>query len=184
MSTVDDLVGAYSRMVHLPWAAGLAPAQRTWMVVYPPTEERRVRRRLPDFENATNAGGKGWKLVDVTDTFAEWIDRHPYRDNYFRKPDSLSPAALKRYRDYVRDSVHSALEDGSDTDTVVAVVGIGALFPFLEVSVFADDIAPAVRGRLAIFFPGEYKNNNYRLLDARDGWNYLAIPITATEESL
>jgi hypothetical protein len=35
-----------------------------------------------------------------------------------------------------------------------------------------------IRGRLVIFFPGEYDSNNYRLLDARDGWNYLAVPIT------
>jgi hypothetical protein len=35
-----------------------------------------------------------------------------------------------------------------------------------------------IRGRLVVFFPGEYEDNNYRLLDARDGWNYLAVPIT------
>ena len=35
-----------------------------------------------------------------------------------------------------------------------------------------------IRGRLLVFFPGQYEHNNYRLLDARDGWNYLAIPIT------
>ena len=42
-----------------------------------------------------------------------------------------------------------------------------------------EDVAPAIQGRLAVFFPGEYESNNYRLLDARDGWNYLAVPITA-----
>jgi hypothetical protein len=35
-----------------------------------------------------------------------------------------------------------------------------------------------VRGRLVGFFPGQYEQNNYRLLDARDGWNYLAVPIS------
>ena len=45
-----------------------------------------------------------------------------------------------------------------------------------------DDIAPLVTGRLLIFFPGAYENNNYRLLDAYDGWNYLAVPITADKE--
>jgi len=29
-----------------------------------------------------------------------------------------------------------------------------------------------IRGRLLLFFPGEFENNNYRLLDAQDGWNY------------
>jgi len=35
-----------------------------------------------------------------------------------------------------------------------------------------------IAGRLLVFFPGEHEGNSYRLLDARDGWNYLAIPIT------
>ena len=28
---------------------------------------------------------------------------------------------------------------------------------------------------------GEYENNNYRLLDARPGWNYQAVPVTANQ---
>jgi len=32
-----------------------------------------------------------------------------------------------------------------------------------------------------VFFPGERDGSNYRLLDARDGWNYLATPIAAQE---
>ena len=39
-------------------------------------------------------------------------------------------------------------------------------------------------GRLLVFFPGEVEGNNYRLLDARDGWNYLATPITADKGRL
>mgnify|MGYP000987610382 CR=1 FL=1 len=35
-----------------------------------------------------------------------------------------------------------------------------------------------IRGRLVLFFPGQLEGNNYRLLDARDGWNYLAVPIS------
>ena len=38
-----------------------------------------------------------------------------------------------------------------------------------------------IRGRLLVFFPGVYEQNNYRLLDARDGWNYHAVPITASD---
>ena len=37
---------------------------------------------------------------------------------------------------------------------------------------------------LSIFFPGQYEQNNYRLLDARDGWNYLAVPITLDSAGL
>ena len=35
-----------------------------------------------------------------------------------------------------------------------------------------------VKGRLVIFFPGEYYQGNYRFLEARDGWGYRAVPIT------
>jgi hypothetical protein len=35
-----------------------------------------------------------------------------------------------------------------------------------------------VKGRLVVFFPGTLEQNNYRLLDARDGWNYMAVPIS------
>jgi hypothetical protein len=40
-------------------------------------------------------------------------------------------------------------------------------------------VANNIPGRLLVFFPGEYDQNNYRLLDARPGWNYQAVPITA-----
>jgi len=52
------------------------------------------------------------------------------------------------------------------------------LFGFTMVSLLLKEVVGDIRGRLALFFPGEYDNNNYRLLDARDGWSYLAIPIT------
>jgi hypothetical protein len=45
-----------------------------------------------------------------------------------------------------------------------------------------NEIERDIRGRVVVFFPGEYENNNYRLLDARDGWNYLAVPITLHED--
>ena len=34
------------------------------------------------------------------------------------------------------------------------------------------------RNRLVVFFPGSKDGTNYRLLNARDGWNYLAQAIT------
>jgi hypothetical protein len=61
----------------------------------------------------------------------------------------------------------------------VAVFGVGALFGFTRVSRVLKLVEPYIRGRLVVFFPGVYDQNNYRLLDARDGWNYLAVPITA-----
>ena len=65
-----------------------------------------------------------------------------------------------------------------DEDTVVGVFGAACLYGFTRVSLVLKKVERDIRGRLALFFPGEYDNNNYRLLDARDGWNYLAVPIT------
>ena len=46
-----------------------------------------------------------------------------------------------------------------------------------------EGIKEAVDGRLVVFFPGEHhpENHTYRLLDARDGWNYLAVPLLAKD---
>ncbi len=42
-----------------------------------------------------------------------------------------------------------------------------------------DRFAHHISGRLVVMFPGSFENNNYRLLDGYDGWNYLATPIMA-----
>jgi len=55
---------------------------------------------------------------------------------------------------------------------------VASLFGFTKVSQVLKEVEHVIRGRLVLFFPGEFENNNYRLLDARDGWNYLAVPIT------
>ena len=49
----------------------------------------------------------------------------------------------------------------------------------MKVSALFERVNDAIAGRLLVFFPGEVEGNSYRLLDARDGWNYLATPITA-----
>ena len=61
---------------------------------------------------------------------------------------------------------------------MVATYGVASLYGFTKVSLVLKEVEKDIRGRLVLFFPGEFDNNNYRLLDARDGWNYLAVPIT------
>ena len=72
-------------------------------------------------------------------------------------------------------------EEAADANTIVAVHGIACLFGLIRVSEMIREVESSIRGRLLVFFPGQFENNNYRLLDARDGWNYLAVPITARE---
>ncbi|MNG27944.1 hypothetical protein D3C84_1131270 [compost metagenome] len=71
------------------------------------------------------------------------------------------------------------IQTKADDKTLVALVGCGTLFGFASVSDFVKQLAEHVPGRLLVLFPGEYINNGYRLLDARDGWGYQATAITA-----
>jgi len=65
-----------------------------------------------------------------------------------------------------------------DEDTLIVLKDVSALFGFARLSEILKSCDNDFKGRLLIFFPGEFENNHYRLLDARDGWDYLARPIT------
>lgn len=177
MSRIEGLLKAYEDFVRQPWAAHLSGAERTWFAVYEPAQERRLRLRLGEFANVTVKAGHGWQHLDLTRAFAEWMAGHKYRDAYFEDPEALDLAMT----DFVRplaERVKAALSaPGADANTVVALSGIGSLFGLTKTSDVLGLVTPAVRGRLLVFFPGRYENSQYRLLDARDGWNYLAVPI-------
>jgi hypothetical protein len=81
----------------LPWERNLAGPQRVWFAVYNKAEERRLRRRLEEFEISTKRAKHGWVTIDLTNAFAQWLSNHEYRDGYFETPEHLegeSPAAL------------------------------------------------------------------------------------------
>ncbi len=65
-----------------------------------------------------------------------------------------------------------------DERSVVAVHGAASLFGFMKVSRLVELVEDAIPGRLLLFFPGQHDDGVYRLMDARDGWNYHAVPIT------
>jgi hypothetical protein len=176
---VDDLLAEYRRFVSLPWQGNLAPAQRVWMAVYPPDYERRLRLHAPDFEVATKESGHGWALIDITDSFERWMANHEYRDQFFESPELLNTALPAFFDDLVAD-VRRQIEQHHDPDGVVGLLGAGTLFGLgheVKVSALLNGVNDAIAGRLLVFFPGEHEGNSYRLLDARDGWNYLATPI-------
>ena len=56
-----------------------------------------------------------------------------------------------------------------DRDTVVAVLGVGSLFGFVHLSGVISDLEEAIRGRLLVFFPGEYERSVYRF-HGRSRW--------------
>jgi len=179
MGRIEDLATRYRNHIGAPWQRNLAGDQKAIFIVYPKTEERKLRARMDLFEMATTSTGHRWRLLDLTDTFARWMADTDYREVYFEEPDTL---AMKLRSDFVRhaaDCLRAGLTaDGMDEDAVIAVQGVACLFGFTRVSLVLKEVVKDIRGRLVVFFPGEYEDNNYRLLDARDGWNYLAVPIT------
>lgn len=181
MDRVEQLLDAYRDRVGRPWPRNVSGPERVWIAVYPPEIERRLRVRIPEFGLATKDAGHAWRDVDLTRTFAEWLGARENRDRYFEDPDALK-TAYPGFEATVADRVRAVLSDPqTDHDTVVALWGVGALFPMMHVSKLVGAVAPDVRGRLLVFFPGSFERGNWRLLDARDGWNYLAIPVTITE---
>jgi hypothetical protein len=182
MSAIEGLLESYKRHVSRPWDAALAGDQKVWFVVYDPAQERRLRLRLPAFEAATHAAGRTWRHVDLTDAFATWMASQRHREGYFADPE-LAVYALDRFKEEgVAALIREALTAPSvDDQTVVALSGVASLFGLARVSEVIDEVAGDIRGRLVVFFPGSYDEKSYfRLLDARDGWDYLAVPITAT----
>ncbi|MEI6046387.1 MAG: DUF1788 domain-containing protein [Chloroflexota bacterium] len=182
MSEIEGLSRAYDRFVRLPWDKTLAGPQKVWFAIYEPNQERRLRLRLRDFEIKTKAAGFGWVLHDLTSSFAHWMAAHEYREAYFEEPDDME-LALHDYSSTVANEIIAKLTAPEvNNQTVVAIMGLASLFGLARASTIFEIVAPHIRGRLLVFFPGQHEGSNYRLLDARDGWNYLAVPITATEE--
>lgn len=182
MSRIKRLVQSYGKYIAVPWRDDAAALQRVIFCVYHETEERWLRAKIDEFEIVTRQAGHDWAIFDLTDTFANWLVSQRYAKSYFQKPHLLSPL-LPKYLKFITQELATFLQKNEiGKDSVVAITGVGSLFGFQKVKDVVDQFAPLVKGRLLIFFPGSYENNNYRLLDGYDGWNYLAVPITADKE--
>lgn len=151
------------------------------MAVYTPEEERRLRLHLPEFATATAQAGYEWAVVDVDTAFETWMGKHEYRDAYFANPKLMAPELVGFFEELVAH-VRSSIASATTPKTIVALVGAGGLYGLgdqVKVSALIERVQDVVLGRMLVFFPGEVEGNNYRLLGARDGWNYLATLITA-----
>jgi hypothetical protein len=178
VSYLDELVAAYRKYVELPWPGSLAPAQRVWMAVYPPDNERRLRLHLGDFEEATLESGHGWGKIDITTSFERWAAANPYLESYLQSPD-LFESALPGFFDHLVEEVGSQLREHGSPEGIVSLLGAGAMFGLgaVKVSALLNAVSDSIAGRLLVLFPGDAENNNFRLLDGRDGWNYMAVVI-------
>jgi len=179
MGRIEDLADKYERHVSAPWARNLAGAQKAIFVVYDKTDERKLRAKRREFEMRTRDAGHRWCEVDLTDVFPRWMAQDEYRDAYFESPEDLGLKLQTEFVEFAAAQLRDALTAADvDEDTVVGVFGAAALYGFTRISEVLKHVEGDIRGRLLLFFPGDFDQNNYRLLDARDGWNYLAVPIT------
>jgi hypothetical protein len=107
------------------------------------------------------------------------LDAEEYREEYFRHPEDLIPKFDREFKTACVERLRETVTNESLTDdSVLAVHGVAGLYGFTFLHEILKAVEPQIRGRVVVFFPGSYDQNSYRLLDARDGWNYMATPIT------
>jgi hypothetical protein len=185
MNRIELLKKNYQRHCEYSWDRNVSGAQRVWLAVYDKEDERKLRLRMGLFEEATHHAGYKWLAIDLTDAFATWMcgpSNASFAESYFESPELLDEAVLADMKLSVVTRIQTALTTLADPDnTVLAIHGVASLFGLLKFSEILPMVEDSIRGRLLVFFPGIYEQNNYRLLDARDGWNYHAVPIIASE---
>jgi hypothetical protein len=183
MSRVSELLDAYATELALPWRTGLSGGERVWMLVYPPELERAMRAALPRLELATREGEHGWRQIDITGYLGQWLADHRYAAAFFENPSDLTPSIIDHFESDLVERIREQLSATSDND-VVALVGIGSIFPFLRASSVIKAI-DEVSGRLLVLFPGMHDpdTHSFRLLDARDGFNYRARVIDPQKDT-
>lgn len=177
---IDDLVNNYEKVLKEPWTNKLSGQEKVWFLVYDPSEQRKVALRVSDFERITRKNNKNWSEIDLQYCFPNWMKDHEYRNAYFVDPEAIQDQIECDFKEYIVNYISQIIKGVKDLEnTVVAINNVSSLFGFLKLSDVLSEIYPLNKGRILIFFPGEYHNNHFRLMDARDGWSYLARPITA-----
>lgn len=179
MARIEDLADRFERHIATPWQRTVSGAQRVVMLVYDKELERTLRARRHAFEMAARQAGHDWHETDISDAFGAWMAADDYREEYFASPEDLQLKLQAEFPEYVAERLRAMLTSDEVTDnSVVALFGVAALFGFARLSHILKLVETDIKGRLVVFFPGHLERSNYRLLDARDGWNYLAVPIT------
>ena len=94
-------------------------------------------------------------------------------------PEDLTLRLEEEFPKVIAAQIRERLVDSAvDEDSVVGLLGVGSLFGLARVSAVLRLVETDIRGRLVVFYPGQFEQNKYRLLDATDGFNYMAVPIT------
>ena len=177
MSRIDDLADSFEKYISAPWQKNIAGAQKVIFIVYPKEDERRLRIKIKEFEQRAKVAGRGWKELDFTSLFAQWMSEDEYKDEYFKYPEDIQIKLNDEFTEECANQLIGLLRSVDNDNTVVAIHGIACLYGFTRLHSILQKVDGDIKGRLVVFFPGSYDQNVYKLMDARDGWNYLATPI-------
>jgi hypothetical protein len=179
LSSIEDLLHEFRKRLTVPWRDDELPAGRIWILWYDKSNERRVRGHLREFQLAAEQAGKAWREFDVAPQFGAWVARQTWFERLAKRPGTL-PTVVPEFEDYLAETIRGELNAGGPNH-VLALTGIASLFGLTRASSLLDKVSGNVPGRLLVTFPGAHRGGIYRLLDARDGWNYLAVPIPSTD---
>jgi hypothetical protein len=179
LSTIEELLEAFRKRLAVPWRADESPAGRVWMLWYDKSHERRVRGRLGEFRLATEQSGRGWHEFDLVPCFAQWVAHQPWFERLARRPGTLL-TVIPQFEDHLVERVRAELAKSTEND-LFTLTGVASLFGLIRASTLIDKVANDIPGRMMLTFPGVHQGGIYRLLDARLGWNYLAVPIPPSE---
>jgi hypothetical protein len=175
---LSKLLKSFESHISIPWPQAVSADERTIFVVYNKEDELKLRARIGEFENSATKSGHPWLQLDLTHSFENWMAEQDYKETYFEDPEYLK-GLYGDFSDDLIETLKAKFINSQDSQGVVALLGCGSLFGFASMSGLVEEIAKEVKGRLVVFFPGEHQDNNYKLLDAKDGWGYHATAITA-----
>jgi hypothetical protein len=176
--SVEDLLVAFRTRLAVPWRPDEVAAGRVWMLWYDKALERRVRGRLGEFRLAAEQSGKSWREFDLAPEFGTWVSKQPWFERAAKRPATLG-TVLPDFETYLVRQLQEQLGQCGPNE-ILALTGAASLFGLLRASTLISKVADAVPGRLLVTFPGTHQGGIYRLLDARDGWSYLAVPIPSS----
>lgn len=180
MNRIDLLLENYRSHIQMPHRPSLPASQRVWFAVYPAADERKLLNRIDEFEMLTVAASYLWVRIDLKGSLARWLASvdEEERSEWFKNPDDIELYAKTEWKDVLTEFFQKEIARAIVPErTVFALTGLMDLYDFLHVSALMESIGKTFAGYLLVFFPGEREGNTYRFLDARVGWDYLAVPI-------
>lgn len=181
MNYIDQLNNALRVQLQAPWSQDQSGGERVWFLVFDPEMLRKVMARRDLFQLTAQAAQKTWVEIDISNEFGEWMASHRYAESFYKRP-GRAKALPQDFAQHLADRLRHRIDElDTDENTLLVLSGTEALFGINKISQITSLIENKIKGRLLVFFPGEYSEPHYRFLDARDGWNYLAIPVTAAD---